>query len=235
MHWPHHEVVQDRLQAIVGAEHEVHLVAQRTPVARLGGVGQAVRNGGAAVKINLMTSSLCFVAVVSGFACGTAPASTDGKVLGAEQVPAAIRVPSGVSLVARFHAVGAQVYTCSTSASGAPAWTLKAPDAKLFDAKAKDDQVGTHNEGPYWTSNDGSSVRGKKIAQADAPQADAIPWLLLQATAHGGDGVFSKVEYIQRVNTIQGKAPAFGCDAGNVGAEVRADYSADYYFYGGVK
>jgi hypothetical protein len=48
-------------------------------------------------------------------------------------------------------------------------------------------------------------VRGKKIAQADAPQADAIPWLLLQATAHEGDGVFSKVEYIQRIS-IQGHA-----------------------------
>jgi hypothetical protein len=201
----------------------------------LGGVGQAVRNAGTTLKINLMTPFLCFVAVVSGFACGTAPASTAGKALVTDQVPAAIRVPSGGSLVARFHAVGAQVYTCSTSANGAPAWTLKAPAAKLFDAKAQDSQVGTHGEGPTWTSNDGSSVRGKKIAQADAPQADAIPWLLLQATAHGGDGVFSKVEYIQRVNTIQGKPPASGCDAGNVGAEVRADYIADYYFYGGVK
>jgi len=190
------------------------------------------------VKINRMTPLFCLVklsllAVVSGSACGTTRPSIEDKALGAEQVPAAIRVPSGGSLLARFHAVGAQVYTCSTSAEGAPAWTLKAPVAKLFDAKGN--QTGTHGEGPNWTSIDGSSVRGKKIAQVDAPQADAIPWLLLQATTHGGEGAFSKVEYIQRVNTIQGKAPVSGCDAGNVGAEVSAGYSADYYFYGGVK
>ena len=185
------------------------------------------------MKINQMTPFLCFVAVVSGCASGTAPRSMDDKVLGAERLPAAIRVPSGASLLVRFHAVGAQVYTCSASANGGPAWTLKAPAAKLLDAK--DNQVGTHGEGPSWTSNDGSSVRGRKIAQADAPQVDAIPWLLLQATTHGGNGVFSKVEYIQRANTIRGKAPASGCDAGKVGVEVRADYSADYYFYRGVK
>jgi len=185
------------------------------------------------VKINRMIPFLCIFSVVSACAYGTAPRSMDDKALGAETLPAAIRVPSGGSLLARFHAVGAQVYTCSASANGAPAWTLKAPAAKLLDAK--EHQVGTHGEGPSWTLNDGSSVRGRKIAQADAPQADAIPWLLLQATTHGGNGAFSKVEYIQRVNTVQGKAPASGCDAGNVGVEVRADYSADYYFYGGVK
>ena len=75
-------------------------------------------------------------------------------------------------------------------------------------------------------------MRGKKIAQADAPRDDAIPWLLLQATAHEGDGMFSKVKYVQRVNTIQGKAPPSGCDAERLNAEIRVDYSADYYFYG---
>lgn len=176
---------------------------------------------------------LCFMVGMSSCAWGTAPRRGDGKALEAEALPAAIRVPAGSSLLARLHAVGAQLYTCSATAHGAPAWTLKAPAAKLFDAKG--DQVGAHGDGPVWTSNDGSSVRGRKIAQADAPRADAIPWLLLQASAHGGDGIFSKVEYIQRVNTVRGKAPASGCDAGNVGLEGRADYSADYYFYGAVK
>ena len=152
---------------------------------------------------------------------------------GEEQIPAAIRVPPGASVLTRFHAVGAQVYTCSPSANGTPAWTLKAPAAKLLDAKGN--EVGTHGEGPNWTSNDGSSVRGKKIAQVDAPRNDAIPWLLLQATTHQGDGVLSKVEYVQRLNTMLGKAPVAGCDAEKVGAEARVDYSADYYFYGAVK
>jgi len=48
-------------------------------VARLDGVGQAVRNGGGTVTINRMIPFLCFVAVVSGCACGTAPRSMDNN------------------------------------------------------------------------------------------------------------------------------------------------------------
>jgi hypothetical protein len=177
-----------------------------------------------------------------GIACRTPPKKNDsptprlddqGGWLEQPQVPAAIRVPAGASLLARFHAVGTQIYTCKLSASGTPAWVLKAPAAQLFDVK--ETRAGTHGEGPSWMSVDGSSVRGKKIAQVDAPQADAIPWLLVQATTHQGAGVFSKVEYVQRVNTIHGKAPASGCDGEKPDAELSVDYSADYYFYGGVK
>lgn len=185
------------------------------------------------MKINRAIPSVRLALLLLGCACGTASRGMDDSALGAETLPATIRVPSGASPLAHFHAVGSQVYICSASAHGAPAWTLKAPDAKLFDAKGR--KVGTHSDGPTWTSNDGSTVRGRKIAQADAPQADAIPWLLLQATAREGNGVFSKVEFIQRVNTTRGKAPASSCDAASVGVEARADYSADYYFYGAAE
>ncbi len=200
---------------------------------------------GATVNISRTSTFHCLGALIlltggSGLACATAnqrtdnPApSADDTAMAAEQVPAAIRVPSAGPLLAHFHATGAQVYTCGAAAGGAPAWALKAPAAKLFDTKGN--QVGTHGEGPNWTSTDGSSVRGKKIAEADAPRADSIPWLLVQATAHEGEGLFSKVEYIQRVNTVQGRAPTSACDAAKVGAEVSADYSADYYFYGGAR
>ena len=91
--------------------------------------------------------------------------------------------------------------------------------------------VGTHGAGPSWMSRDGSSVIGDRIAQADAPGADAIVWLLLRAVKTAGSGVFSKVTYVQRVATKKGKAPIVRCDAGAKGSEQRVDYSADYYFY----
>jgi len=149
-------------------------------------------------------------------------------------VPASIGAPEGAKVAARFHAVGAQVYVCGavTPSPGAPptyAWTLKSPDATLQDESGA--AVGMHGAGPSWTSKDGSSVTGEKVAQANAPDAEAIPWLLVRTTATSGQGVFSKVTYIQRVHTKGGKAPAAGCDAGTVGTEYRADYSADYYFY----
>jgi hypothetical protein len=157
------------------------------------------------------------------------------------QVPPALNLPPGAVVKVHDHGEGAQIYTCAASgtvdaggaAGGATyAWTLKAPDAKLFDRTGV--QVGTHGAGPNWTSTvDGSVVNGAKIAQADAPDATAIPWLLLRAASTSGAGVFSDITYVQRVNTVGGKAPASGCDATTVGTETRVDYSAEYFFYTG--
>jgi Protein of unknown function (DUF3455) len=147
-------------------------------------------------------------------------------------VPAAVRPPAGAKLVAKLHATGAQVYGCAASTSGPPAWTLKRPEATLFDASGA--SVGAHGAGPTWTSKDGSAVVGEKLAQADAPAASAVPWLLLKAKSTSGAGQFGPVTYVQRLDTSGGKAPATGCDASKLGAEVRVDYSADYLFYSGA-
>jgi Protein of unknown function (DUF3455) len=146
-------------------------------------------------------------------------------------VPPPLRVPSGARLIARFHATGAQVYACAASAAGPFAWTLKRPDAKLFDAAGA--AAGTHGAGPSWTANDGSAVIGEKVAQAEAPAPASVPWLLLRATSTSGHGQFSQVTYVQRVDTQGGKAPATGCEAAKAGTETRANYSADYYFFAG--
>jgi len=58
----------------------------------------------------------------------------------------------------------------------------------------------------------------------------AIPWLLLAAKDHGGNGVLSQVTYIQRIHSVGGKAPP--ATSGKVGKEVRVPYTADYIFYG---
>lgn len=152
--------------------------------------------------------------------------------LAAPAVPAAIQIPAGAKLARKLHATGAQVYTCAAPAPGGTAtfaWTLKRPDATLFDADGA--KAGAHGAGPIWTSTDGSAVVGQKLAQADAPIADAIPWLLLRAKSTSGVGVFAAVTYVQRLSTKGGKAPATGCDPKAVGTEMRVDYSADYYFF----
>jgi hypothetical protein len=166
----------------------------------------------------------------------SSPASPQVAELAPPSVPPAIMVPAMAQVAARFHAVGAQVYACGPGpAGGAPAyaWTLKKPDATLSgdDGRA----AGTHGAGPSWTSTDGSSVVGKKLAQADAPAGDAIPWLLVGAVSTTGAGVFSGVTYIQRIATSGGKAPASGCSAETVNAETRVPYAADYYFFRGGK
>lgn len=158
----------------------------------------------------------------AGFAAGPAPV--------APEVPVAIRVPAGAKLVEKLHATGAQIYGCAAS-DGKYAWTLKRPEATLTDAKGA--EAGKHGAGPSWTAKDGSSVTAEKVAQADAPGGDAVPWLLLRAKATSGKGLFAHVSFVQRIATKAGKAPATGCDAAHNGAELRVDYSADYFFYEG--
>ena len=112
------------------------------------------------------------------------------------------------------------------------AWVLVAPDALLFDETGT--EVGTHSEGPTWTSKDGSTVTGMTKAELAAPLNDAIPWLLLTASSRTGAGVFSDVTYIQRLNTTNGLAPMADCTASGAETIISIGYTADYYFYSGA-
>jgi hypothetical protein len=161
------------------------------------------------------------------------PAVAPSATLTPPTVPDTIKTPAGAEVIARFHARGDQVYACGPGAAGGAAfeWTLKRPDATLTTDNGG--AAGTHTAGPTWTSADGSAVVGKKLAQAAAPEATAVPWLLLGAVSTSGAGLFSNVTYVQRVATSGGKAPAGGCGADNAGAETRVPYTADYYFFRG--
>jgi Protein of unknown function (DUF3455) len=146
----------------------------------------------------------------------------------AQEVPQQIQPPANEQLLLRVHAKGDQIYTCK--ADGAQfTWTLKAPDAQLFDKDGK--PFGKHFAGPSWEANDGSRVTGQAVANAPSPDADSIPWLLVNILTHDGSGVLSRATTIQRLNTKGGKAPTSGCDASHAGQEVRVPYSADYLFY----
>jgi Protein of unknown function (DUF3455) len=148
--------------------------------------------------------------------------------LPAQQTPQQLEPPTTEQLLLQVHAKGDQVYTCKGE-NAQFAWTLKAPDAQLFD---KDGQpFGKHFAGPSWEAKDGSRVTGKAVANAPSPDADSIPWLLVNIVGHEGTGVLSRATTIQRLNTKGGKAPATGCDASHAGQEVRVPYSADYLFY----
>ena len=124
----------------------------------------------------------------------------------------------------------AQVYACAQTEAGY-AWRLKAPDATLIDPAGR--QVGRHFAGPSWQAEDGSTVVGALVATSQAPQAGAIPWLVLAAKSHAGEGLFAGVSYIVRSATEGGVAPASGCDLDHAGTETRVNYSATYIFFPG--
>ena len=169
--------------------------------------------------------------LIRGFASAAMLAGA-GAVLSlsvaAQQVPQQLQPPANEELLLQVRAKGDQVYTCKSDAAQFT-WALKAPDAQLFDKDGK--PFGKHFAGPSWEANDGSRVTGKAVANAPSPDADSIPWLLVNIGSHEGNGVLSRATTIQRLNTKGGKAPASGCDASHVGQELRVAYSADYLFY----
>lgn len=144
-------------------------------------------------------------------------------------VPDAIQAPSNEEVVLLAHASGSQIYTCQAGTDGKFAWALKGPDAELHDRKDK--VIGQHVVGPSWKLKDGSEVTAKMSAKVDSLDASSIPWLLLKAVSHSGDGLLSSVTTIQRVRTHGGQPPADGCDESHKGTETKSSYTADYYFY----
>lgn len=148
-------------------------------------------------------------------------------------IPEKLQAPPGEKIVLQARASGWQIYLCQPGPDGKPAWTFKAPQAELRDAKGT--VVGSHYAGPTWKSVDSSEVAGHVIEKGDSPTPDAIPWLLLSAVRHSADGVFSRVTSIQRIHTHGGNAPATGCDASKLNDEARISYTADYYFYAPAK
>jgi hypothetical protein len=150
----------------------------------------------------------------------------------APPAPGPLRVPADQSLIKQLHATGVQIYECQPTKND-PAqfeWTFRAPEANLFTKGGRN--VGKHYAGPTWEANDGSRVVGEAIGNSPSPKPNSIPWLLLRARATAGNGLFTHVQFIQRLNTVGGSAPASGCRREQAGQELRASYTADYLFYG---
>jgi Protein of unknown function (DUF3455) len=162
------------------------------------------------------------------FAVGVFAPILFGAGAGAQQVPVALQASISERMVVQVRAKGEQIYSCKVD-GGQAAWTLKAPEAQLFDKDGK--AFGKHFAGPSWEAGDGSRVVGKAAANVPSPDADSIPWLLVKVVSHEGNGVLTPVTSIQRINTKGGKAPASGCDAEHAGQETRVVYSADYLFF----
>jgi hypothetical protein len=163
------------------------------------------------------------------FLAGCEPDSS-GK-LSVPVVSDTLKVPSSDTLSFTAWAKGVQIYECRANKDNANQyeWVLKAPEADLFDARGK--KIGHHYGGPSWASNDGSKVMGEVKGSEPSTDANAIPWLLLSAKTHEGNGIFSQVNTIQRLETRGGKAPSGGCDQSSMGKQLQVPYTAVYYFY----
>lgn len=152
-------------------------------------------------------------------------------------IPAAVTVPvnspNGNTRVVTYYAKGVQIYKAKKVEGSDPAsfeWSFVAPRAVLYDYSNK--KVGNHGAGPFWTISPADSIFGQAFVPArTAPAQDAgsIDWLLLMPKeGKTPTGIFSDVDYIQRIATQGGKAPAQV--PANVNGTAEVPYEAIYRF-----
>ena len=134
-----------------------------------------------------------------------------------------LQVPEGNAVAFHVFATGVQIYSWNGTT-----WVFIAPAATLFADAGYNGQVGTHYAGPTWQSNSGSKVVGMRLA-ACSPDPNSIPWLKLGAISSQGPGVLAGVTFVQRVNTVGGKAPSAA--GTTVGQQANVPYTAEYVFY----
>lgn len=174
---------------------------------------------------------LALVAAIALIGSLNGAASAQGTPTSAAPIPDHLEPPADSVRLFSLQARGVQIYVCEVDPNDATAfvWAFKAPEAELLNERGE--VVGKHFAGPTWQGQDGSAVVGAVLERAAAPDAGAIPWLLLEAKDHQGSGAFSTITYVQRLDTVGGVAPSEGCDEAHAGEEVRAPYEATYSFF----
>ena len=173
--------------------------------------------------------ALALLLAVIGLALPSMPAARADTGNRGPELPTplcdSIQVPEGNKVSFHVYARGVQLYRWNGGS-----WDFVAPVAKLFAEENYFGEVGDHYRGPVWESKSGSKVEARRVPGTGCtPDPTAIPWLLLSKYEASGSGIFSRVTYIQRVNTTGGLAPS---TPGLVEGEVKeVPYTAEYYFY----
>src|SRR5215217_6767881 len=117
-----------------------------------------------------------------------------------------IAAPEGNKLAFHAYAKGVQIYKWNLVTQ---AWDLFGPQAGLFAEENYFGEIGTHYVGPTWESKSGSKVEARRVQGTGCtPDPTAVAWLLLAKFRTEGAGIFSKVTFIQRVNTTGGLPPS---------------------------
>ena len=153
-------------------------------------------------------------------------------------IPASIELPAnlpkGNTRIATYYAEGVQKYVSRLVPGSIPAtyeWVFVAPEADLFDAS--NNKVGTHGAGPHWRLSGGiDSIYAQSFnppKYAFSPDPNSIDWLqLMPKTGKAPTGIFSNVNFVQRIATSGGKKPS-GIPTSE-GQVVNVKYSAVYRF-----
>ena len=182
-------------------------LGQKRPISRIGAyITQAVKIVSKNCSVALVM--FCFVIRYSAFA---------EEFLG---------LPENSAIVLAAAADGVQIYESEPNPLGGFLWSLKAPEAELTSLSGE--ILGSHGAGPSWTLNDGSSIVASLPPLKNLTAPKSVPWLLVAVKSKSGSGILEKVDYVMRVATDGGVAPAEPPKA--EGETVKVKYQAIYLF-----
>lgn len=145
------------------------------------------------------------------------------------KVPDVVRAPAGHVLLGHVVGRGVETFTLQPDPYYPDRLIWVASHDEGGDLMDDDGNVVGHHEGNSWAMRDGGQVSADPIAEV--PQRNRKPLALLQAASHEGGGLMGSAEYVEQLHTLGGPPAAA---RGTVGTPFRAEYSADYYFYGAV-
>ena len=157
------------------------------------------------------------------------PEHAYNSVTDLQNIPDELKVPAGHVLLLRAYGKGVQIYNCPFVEP-----SRATPHAILLTGdRDEGDLVAIHFAGPSWQATDGSIVVGDaaNAKHVVAPDPDGVDWLLLPVKSSTGNGLFSKVTYIQRLFTDGGKATLAGCQQVQDQSQELMEYRAHYLFY----
>ncbi|MEU4237716.1 DUF3455 domain-containing protein [Actinoplanes sp. NPDC026619] len=186
---------------------------------------RVVLGGAAMAAVVAGIGAVTFNASAATVAAPVAPApqGADARAVSIPFIDSTIKPPAGSRPIGAFVVTnGTQNYTCS--ATTLTYSTPSTPEAQLVGTGGRIHHFG----GPSWQSlRDQSLVTAAKVN--DGVKKDGtIPELLLKVNSHSGTGILDKADYINRLFTSGGVAPAGPCVSGTV---VKISYKAVYVFW----
>jgi hypothetical protein len=146
------------------------------------------------------------------------------------RVPAVVRAPAGHVLLGHVIGRGVETFTLQSDPNepGRSIWMPTGDEGgDLLDDEGN---VIGHHERNSWAMRDGGQVAADPIAAV--PQPNGLSCVLLQSASHEGGGLMGSAEFVEQLHTVGG--PPKALSGGTPGTQFRAEYSADYYFYGAV-
>jgi hypothetical protein len=169
---------------------------------------------------------------------GGCTSATDGWPLGKNQsvawnvdpvIPRAVRAPTGHVLLGHLTGRGTATFTLQADPRDANRLIWVMTDDHGGELLDDTGNVVAHRDGTHWAAENGQRLTTEPVASVSRP--GHVPWVLYRTSGAESGGLFGGTQFVEQIHTIGGPRRSTSQEAG---AQMQAEYTADYYFYGPI-